>query len=1154
MNARPTAFMRLGHACPEFFHKSNITVEFSISRGGRSFRMRMHLKSCLRTAALLAAGLGISHTACASVWNVAGSGDFGNPGNWTGGVPNGSSAIADFSQVDLPTDASVTLNTPITLGQLLFGDTGLGSAASWELRTDDLAGAILTLDNGANKPIIRVNELTPTTFDDAFIAHSLAGTNGFRKTGVGIATLGQGTTSTITGGIDIEEGTLRINAAVPVQTISIANGATLHPNVSLDATGTRIFSVASGATANLTITGSVEVGRFDAAGANINVNFPANAAAGARFTPSGNWLASGATANPAAFVINSALPAPTPLLTPSVSAEIAQTGAVVRLAPNLSSSNGGIRNFNANTFANTPVTLNNTLLYARTNSGGNTFNFGSLSGDATAILSGGNQGAHATYSIGALNTDTTFAGTIDMATSTGRESTGANTGGLNLTKVGTGKLTLSGTLNYPPTANGTVNRRGGITTVSAGTLALTNNAAIAGGINDATVGDVLSTVNIQAGATLDVSGYSGSYSTAPIQQVVGAGTVVGNYTHDEGIIRPANTINGTTASGTSPSVPAGGAINFANNFTWNGGSYNYDLTLDPNTGNDLISVGGTATITNGTVTPNFLGGIPVTGTYTLLTANSISGSAAGITISWPGRSANPVAFIQGNSLKFNAPGVSSANLTWVGNNGPNWDVETTANWTGASPNTFYQSDSVTFNDSATSFTVDIASSVQPTAVTVNNSTNAYTIAGTGGIGGSATFTKTGSGALTMTTANTFSGAASITGGSVDIGNAPGALGTGVLTLTNTSLTVANTSTASLTNSGLAVAAGSSTITVNGTSVTPLTMPAVSGSGNLTLTSTTFVDPAGGNTGGKNIDFGTNGGFTGNLNLVGAVDNDGSETIYTTDTMVVRMNGTNSSLPDSKISLTQGASLRDRATGVATITLGALEGDATATLYGYQGGSGARQHTWRIGALNTDTTFAGVVRDSAGSNSTTAPVNVVKIGTGELELSGANTYTGDTTVEAGTLSIAQPYLADGADVFIRSGSVFNLNFNDTDTIDSLYLGNTPQNPGTYGSLASSATFKSAFFTGTGILSVTTLGAPITIPGDFDNDGDVDGRDFLVWQRGGSPTALSAADLATWQANYGNGALGTVASATTVPEPTGIVLVIAGLAMLVVSKRD
>jgi hypothetical protein len=35
-----------------------------------------------------------------------------------------------------------------------------------------------------------------------------------------------------------------------------------------------------------------------------------------------------------------------------------------------------------------------------------------------------------------------------------------------------------------------------------------------------------------------------------------------------------------------------------------------------------------------------------------------------------------------------------------------------------------------------------------------------------------------------------------------------------------------------------------------------------------------------------------------------------------------------------------------------------------------------------------------------------------------------------------------------------------------------------------------------------------------------DGDVDGRDFLVWQRGHSPSAsVDSSDLAVWQANYG-----------------------------------
>ena len=68
------------------------------------------------------------------------------------------------------------------------------------------------------------------------------------------------------------------------------------------------------------------------------------------------------------------------------------------------------------------------------------------------------------------------------------------------------------------------------------------------------------------------------------------------------------------------------------------------------------------------------------------------------------------------------------------------------------------------------------------------------------------------------------------------------------------------------------------------------------------------------------------------------------------------------------------------------------------------------------------------------------------------------------------------------------------------------------------------------------------------GDFDNDGDVDGRDFLVWQRGGSPVALSAGDLATWQGAYGN----PLTAISAVPEPTGITL-FATFAGLLVFRR-
>jgi hypothetical protein len=70
---------------------------------------------------------------------------------------------------------------------------------------------------------------------------------------------------------------------------------------------------------------------------------------------------------------------------------------------------------------------------------------------------------------------------------------------------------------------------------------------------------------------------------------------------------------------------------------------------------------------------------------------------------------------------------------------------------------------------------------------------------------------------------------------------------------------------------------------------------------------------------------------------------------------------------------------------------------------------------------------------------------------------------------------------------------------------------------------------------------TLVAPEPESADFDDDGDVDGQDFLVWQRGGSPNALSSEDLALWQTEYGTDPplVGVVA----VPEPA-----VCGLAIL------
>jgi hypothetical protein len=58
--------------------------------------------------------------------------------------------------------------------------------------------------------------------------------------------------------------------------------------------------------------------------------------------------------------------------------------------------------------------------------------------------------------------------------------------------------------------------------------------------------------------------------------------------------------------------------------------------------------------------------------------------------------------------------------------------------------------------------------------------------------------------------------------------------------------------------------------------------------------------------------------------------------------------------------------------------------------------------------------------------------------------------------------------------------------------------------------------------------------VATPGDFNSDGVVDGRDFLIWQRN-----QSVGSLADWRANYGAAAL---SASFAVPEPSGLTLLL------------
>jgi hypothetical protein len=63
--------------------------------------------------------------------------------------------------------------------------------------------------------------------------------------------------------------------------------------------------------------------------------------------------------------------------------------------------------------------------------------------------------------------------------------------------------------------------------------------------------------------------------------------------------------------------------------------------------------------------------------------------------------------------------------------------------------------------------------------------------------------------------------------------------------------------------------------------------------------------------------------------------------------------------------------------------------------------------------------------------------------------------------------------------------------------------------------------------------------VSVPGDFNGDGVVDGADLATWEAAFEAGGLVGGDLLTWQRNFGAGA--GVAAAATIPEPTAAALI-------------
>jgi autotransporter-associated beta strand protein len=229
--------------------------------------------------------------------------------------------------------------------------------------------------------------------------------------------------------------------------------------------------------------------------------------------------------------------------------------------------------------------------------------------------------------------------------------------------------------------------------------------------------------------------------------------------------------------------------------------------------------------------------------------------------------------------------------------------------------------------------------------------------------------------------------------------------------------------------------------------------------------------------------------------------------------------------------------------------------------------------------NANTTISGIMSGSGGA--------LAKTSLGTLTVSGANTYTGGTTISNGTLELSGApaklgtgnvtvtgtgaFLAidndvtdglnNGATLSLANGGLLNLAAGVNERVGILSLDTVLEPNGTYGSSQSNAVNKlDDYFTGTGILTV----GPAILAGDYNNDGIVDARDYVVWRKNvGQPSQTLPNDttgaiigqpqLNLWRANFGNTTAvpggGSIVNGGAIPEPSSIGLLALGLTAFV-----
>jgi len=334
----------------------------------------------------------------------------------------------------------------------------------------------------------------------------------------------------------------------------------------------------------------------------------------------------------------------------------------------------------------------------------------------------------------------------------------------------------------------------------------------------------------------------------------------------------------------------------------------------------------------------------------------------------------------------------ATNVFWSGATSGTWDTSS-INWiSNDMAAMFADGCAVIFDDTATgSTTINLSANRTPASVAVNNSSLSYTISGSS-ISGTGSLSKSGSGTLTLGGANSFSGGVTLTAGPLTLGNA-NALGTGPLTLNggilnnNGSYTVTNNIIVS--GSGGAIQLGSANnLTLRGT---------ISGNGSLSLAGdanrqTLFLSGANTMTG-------------------------GTVSVQNNSTCVRFASASAGSSSADWIFNNTGANTETLDFPTGTIAFGSLSG--MGMIQGNVSGANSMNVTVSVGGNNHSTVFSGILHDNKWG---TGPVNLTKVGSGTLTLTGADDYSGTTTVSNGELVVSTGFAGRGNFLVINGAAL------------------------------------------------------------------------------------------------------------------------------------